>query len=207
MPARLAPEHPFPAALDDARNAYLWLLERDVEPDQVIVSGDSSGGGLVVALMLSLRDQGLPLPGGAVLLCPGLDPESMLAGTSPLTTHDNFETIARIISWYVRDHPADDPLVTPLRADLTGLPPLLVQAATGDLVGSEARELADRAEEHGVDVTSELYRVDTHVFQLFWSFLPEAQEALAKIGEFAARVSASAGSETGSGSARSASGR
>jgi epsilon-lactone hydrolase len=202
---RLAPEHPFPAALDDARNAYLWLLERDVEADRLIVSGDSAAGGLVISLLLSLRDQGLPLPGGAALLCPGLDPASILAGTSPLTTHDNFETMSRIISWYVGDHPADDPLITPLCADLTGLPPLLVQAATGDLVAAEARRLAERAEECGVDVTSELYPVDTHVFQLFWSFLPEAQEALARVGEFATGISEA--SATGSGSGRSASAR
>jgi epsilon-lactone hydrolase len=205
---RLAPEHPFPAALDDARDAYLWLLERDVDAGRLIVSGDSAAGGLVLSLLLSLRDQGLPLPGGAVLLCPGLDPESILAGTSPLTTDDNYETMSRLTSWYVQDHQPDDPLITPLRADLTGLPPLLVQAATGDLISAEARELAERAEECGVEVVYELYPVDAHIFQLFWSFLPEAQEALAKVGEFTATIRASAGSgTTASGSARSASER
>jgi acetyl esterase/lipase len=88
----------------------------------------------------------------------------------------------------VRDHPVDDPLISPLKAELSGLPPLLIQAATGDLIAPESRLLAQRAEEYGVEVVAELYPVDTHNFQLFWSFLPEAQEALTKVGDFVARI-------------------
>lgn len=185
---RLAPEHPFPAALEDALSAYLWLLDQDVPPAEVVVSGDSSGGGLVMSLLLSLRDRGLPLPGGAVLLCPGLDLASVLDGTSPLAADDNAATAATITSWYVLDHPIDDPLLSPLTADLSGFPPILVQSATGDLVAPESRLLAQRAEDQGVDVVAELYPVDVHVFHLFWSFLPEAQEALAKVADFTTRI-------------------
>jgi monoterpene epsilon-lactone hydrolase len=205
---RLAPEHPYPAALDDVRSTYLWLLEQGADAGQIVVSGDRSAGSLALALLLSLRDQDLPLPAGAALLCPGLlDPAAILAGTSALKGQDDFEAIARVTAWYVQDNAADDPLVTPLHADLTGLPPLLVQAATGDIAAGEARQLAERAVDSGVEVVFELYPVDTHIFQLFWSFLPEAQEALAKVGEFAARVRASEASGTASGSARPASGR
>ena len=185
---RLAPEHPFPAALDDARTAYLWMLEQGVPATEIIISGDSSGGGLVMSLLLSLRDDGLPLPAGAVLLCPGVDLGAMLDESSQLADHPRFDTMTRITAWYVGDHPMDDPLLSPLMADPTGLPPLLIQAATGDPIAPDSRELADRAERHGVRVELELYPVDTHIFQLFWSFLPEAQEAMAKIGEFTSRL-------------------
>jgi monoterpene epsilon-lactone hydrolase len=185
---RLAPEHPFPAALEDARSAYLWLLEQDIPAAEIIVSGDSAGGGLVMSLLLLLRDQGMPLPGGAVLLCPGLDLAAFLDGTSLWVADEDVEKMSRILSWYVRDHPVDDPLISPLKAELSGLPPLLIQAATGDLIAPESRRLAQRAKEYGVEVVAELYPVDTHNFHLFWSFLPEAQEALAKVGDFVARI-------------------
>ena len=197
---RLAPEHPFPAAVDDARSAYLWLLDQGVAPEELIVSGDSSGGGLALSLLLLLREQGLPLPAGAVLLCPGLNISAVLDGSSPLATHDHFKTMARVTSSYVAGHPVDDPLLSPLNADLTGLPPMLVQSATGDPVGDDMRRLAEQAETYGVEVVAELYTADTHVFQLFWSFLPEAQQAMTRIGEFTAQIRA-----TGAASARSTS--
>ncbi|MEV0288763.1 MULTISPECIES: alpha/beta hydrolase fold domain-containing protein [unclassified Kribbella] len=195
---RLAPEHPFPAAVDDARNAYLWMLEQGVAPEELLVAGDSSGGGLVMSLLLLLREQGLPLPGGAVLLCPGLNVAAILDGSSPLATQDQFQTMARVTSWYVGGHPLDDPLLSPLNADLHGLPPLLVQSATGDPVGDDMRRLIEQAEKSGVDVVAELYPADTHVFQLFWSFLPEAQQAMTRIGEFAASIRGSADRSAGS---------
>ncbi|WP_112237581.1 alpha/beta hydrolase fold domain-containing protein [Kribbella monticola] len=185
---RLAPEHPFPAAIDDARNAYLWLLDQGVPPSELIVSGDSGGGGLALSLMVQLRELGIPLPAGVVMLCPGLDFAGLLDGSSPLLDESNGEMLAKVSRWYIGDHPADDPLISPLGADLHGLPPMLIQAGTGDPIAHDARLLAARAEEYGVEVTMELYPVDTHIFQLFWSFLPEARQALAKVGEFAARV-------------------
>ncbi len=185
---RLAPEHPFPAAVDDARSAYLWLLEQGVAPEELVVTGDSSGGGLAMSLLVLLREQGLPLPGGAVLLSPGLNLAALLDGTSPLATHDHFKTMARVTAWYVGGHPVDDPLLSPLNADLDGLPPILVQSATGDPVGDDMHRLVERAEKYGVEVVAELYPADTHVFQLFWSFLPEAQQAMTRIGEFTAQI-------------------
>ncbi len=123
-----------------------------------------------------------------MLLCPGVDLGKMYDESSSLAGHPRFDTMTRITAWYVGEHPIDDPLLSPLMADPTGLPPLLIQAATGDPIAPDARELADRAEQHGVPVELELYPVDTHIFQLFWSFLPEAQEAMTKIGEFTSRL-------------------
>jgi epsilon-lactone hydrolase len=172
---RLAPEHPFPAAVDDAVSAYVWMLDRGVAAEQVRISGDSSGGGLVVSVLLTLKQRGLPQPGGAVLMCPWVDLELSLRQD---------DAIRRYAAAYLAGHPADDPVVSPLGADLTGLPPLLIQAATGDDRLADARALTDRAREHGVDARLELYPVDAHVFQLFWSFLPEAAESLEAAGQF-----------------------
>ena len=107
----------------------------------------------------------------------------------PLNLQDEVtEILRRSTDAYLGAHPADDPVVSPLTADLTGLPPLLIQAATGDQLLDNANALTDRAREHGVDARLDLYSVDAHVFQLFWSFLPEAAEALQKAGRFADEV-------------------
>jgi monoterpene epsilon-lactone hydrolase len=183
---RLAPEHPYPAAADDALRAYRWLIAR-TPAAQVTLTGDSAGCGLVMSLLLRLKQEGLPLPGGAVLLCPWLD----LTGAS-MERQTNREPAA--VQWlaqargnaaaYLGDHPLDDPLVSPLTADLAGLPPLLIQGGTADLVIEDAHGLQDRARAHGVDSRLELYPVETHVFHIFWAFLPEAADALAQAGEF-----------------------
>jgi acetyl esterase/lipase len=191
---RLAPEHPFPAALDDARQAYQWMLERGTDPRQVVLAGDSAGGGLVLSLLLSLKQRRLPLPGGAVLLCPWVDLTCALqrqpsGEPQPVTI---VEQLRRFGSAYLDGHPIDDPLVSPLTADLTGLPPLLIQSATGDSVLHEARQLADRAADHGVEARLELYPVATHVFHTFWSFLPEAADALEQAGAFVRELQQSA---------------
>jgi acetyl esterase/lipase len=173
---RLAPEHPFPAAIEDAVSAYEWMLARGVEPGEITVSGDSSGGGLAVSLLLTLRERKLPMPGRAVLMCPWVDLAHDLG--------DMTEDVRRFAAAYLGDHPADDPIASPLRADLSGFPPLLIQGATGDKHHQNTKALAERARSHGVDVALELYPVDAHVFQLFWSFLPEAAEALEAAGAF-----------------------
>jgi epsilon-lactone hydrolase len=184
---RLAPEHPFPASLDDALRAYHWLMEQHDAPEVVTLAGDSSGGGLAMSLLLTLRERELPLPGSVVLLCPGVDLSfSRLA----LDADDPELGVVREIGRrtaeaYLAGHPLDDPVVSPLRADLSGLPPMLIQAATGDAFRPDAQLLADHAREHGVEVQLELYPVATHVFHFFWSFLPEAADALASAGAFA----------------------
>ena len=180
---RLAPEHPFPAAVDDAQAAYLWLREQAGDPQRVIVAGDSSGGGLLLSLLLALKRDRLPLPAAAVVFCPWLDLALRAASPSdaPLATD---EDVRRCVAAYLAGHPADDPLVDPLGADLSGLPPMLIQAATGDARLTDAKALAARAQGHGVDARLELFPVNAHAFQLFWSFLPEAADAMQAAGGF-----------------------
>jgi len=179
---RLAPEHPFPAAVEDALSAYRWLAEQR----PVVLAGDSAGAGLMFSLLVTLRAQGLPLPAGVVCLSPGFD----LTGAPEMISGDaeTLTMLRRGADAYLAGHPADDPVVNPLAADLTGMPPLLIQAGTGDFALPQARALADRASAFGVDVRLELYPVDTHVFHVFWSFLPEAADALAQAGAFMREV-------------------
>jgi epsilon-lactone hydrolase len=191
---RLAPEHPFPAAVDDAVSAFQWMVERGVAPERITIAGDSAGGGLALSLLFTLSERGLPLPGAAMLLCPAVDltfgllirpPDDAVAETALRFARLSVES-------YLGGHPIDDPVVSPLLADLSGFPPLLIQAATGDLQRPDAQALADHARDHGVDVRLELYPIDTHVFHFFWSFLPEAADALASAGRFAAGIRAGA---------------
>ena len=185
---RLAPEHPFPAALDDAVSVYRWILEQDTPPERVTVVGDSSGAGLAVSLLIRLKqERELPMAGGAVLFCPWVD---LTAGTLERHAATDPQALAtreiarRAAETYLAGHPVTDPVVSPLTADLTGLPPMLIQAATGDHQLEDATQLTDRARSHGVDARLDLYPVTTHDFQLFWSFLPEAADALHKAGRF-----------------------
>jgi len=180
---RLAPEHPFPAAIEDAVRAYEWMLERGTDPQRLRISGDSAGGGLAISTLLTLRERGLPQPGAAILMCPWVDVSMQLRDE---------EGVRRSAAAYLGDHPADDPIVSPLGADLSGLPPLLIQAATGDHWRLDSQALAERARKHGVETLLELYSVDAHVFQLFFSFLPEAAEALQAAGRFAREPGAAA---------------
>jgi epsilon-lactone hydrolase len=182
---RLAPEHPYPAAVQDAVNAYLWLLDTADSPGEIIVAGDSSGGGLAMALLLTLRERGIPRPAGAVLMCPWVDLDGRTQRPpreSP--TLFSSEQPRRLAQAYLGGQPADDPLLTPLHTDLAGLPPLLIHAASGDSVLQEAQLLAKHGKECGVDTTITVYPVPTHDFHAFWTFLPEATKALDQIGVF-----------------------
>jgi epsilon-lactone hydrolase len=198
---RLAPEHPYPAAVEDAVSAYRWLLDQGVEAGRIVVAGDSAGAGLVMSLLLTLKRDGEPQPAGAVLLCPWVDltlRDTTIPGAAPPIdapmTSD--AEISRCVDAYLGGHPADDPIVDPLGADLQGLPPLLIQAATGDARVADAKALAARAREQGVEASLDLYPVEAHAFQLFWSFLPEAADAFEAAGEFIREVAARGRVET-----------
>jgi acetyl esterase/lipase len=184
---RLAPEHPFPAALDDAVRAYQWLLDQGADPNGLTISGDSAGGGLAVSLLIKLKQEGLPQPGRAVLLCPSVNVVALPDGNP----------VVRWLTLYAGDHPRTDPLLNILEADLSDLPPLLVQTGTGDVVLHETRSFVDRATEHGANVQLDLYPVSTHVFHLFWSFLPEAADALEQIAHFLPATDTDTASEAG----------
>jgi acetyl esterase/lipase len=182
---RLAPEHPYPAAVEDALSAYRWMLDRGVASQRVTLAGDSSGGGLALSLLLTLKQRHAPLPGATVLLCPWVDLAPKQATdhqlTAPFTAAAD---IRRCADMYLAGHPPDDPILNPLAADLSGLPRLLIQAATGDAWLADSKSLAARARDHGVNTQLELYPVDAHAFHLFWSFLPEAADAIEAAGTF-----------------------
>ena len=192
---RLAPEHPFPAAIEDGVRAYLWMLDSGVPAEQIVLAGDSAGGGLALSVQTTLKRQDLALPGGTVLLCPAVDlsfDEEIELPTEPQPA----VSIAQLRSFataYLGNTPPHDEVVNALRADLTGHPPVLIQAGTGDVLGKDAHRLTEHATSCGVDVQFELYPVTTHDFHLFWSFLPEAADALEQAGAFVRRVRANAG--------------
>ena len=192
---RLAPEHPFPAAVEDAVRAYVWMLDSGVPAEQIVLAGDSDGGGLALSVQATLRRQDLPLPGGSVLLCPGIDlsyEEDIELPTEPQPAL----SIAQLRSFaaaYLGDTSPHDDVVNAMHADLAGYPPMLIQAGTGDVLGKDAHLLAEHATACGVDVQFELYPVTTHDFHVFWSFLPEAADALEQAGAFVRRVRARTG--------------
>ena len=183
---RLAPEHPFPAALEDTLSTYHWLLDQGTDPAQIFIAGDSAGGGLALATLLSLRDASDPLPAGAICISPWTD--LALSGVSiqskanldPILDPDSLRMYA---AYYAGDRDLTSPLLSPLYADLTGLPPLLIQVGSDEILLDDARSLAGRALEAGVNVTLEVCDEMFHVFQLF-SFLPETKMAVAQIAEF-----------------------
>ena len=182
---RLAPEHPFPASLHDVLAAYRWLLETGTPAEKIVIVGDSSGGGLVMSLLLTLRDEGVPMPACAALLCPWVD----LAGRTHRPAQGvpgmvTPELVTHLAALYLDGHPADDPVLDPLRTDLTGLPPLHVQAASGDFVRQEAELLVQHARACGVDATATIFPVPTHDFHIFWSFLRESTTALEELGRY-----------------------
>jgi monoterpene epsilon-lactone hydrolase len=188
---RLAPENPFPAALDDTVAAYQYLVERENGIRPLALGGDSAGGALAVACAIGARDQGLPLPAALVLICPWLDlthsGSSIVANArrEPILKGSWLEECARM---YLAGTPADDPRCSPLFADLAGLPPMLIQAAGDDLLLSEAERFAERAEEAGVAV--ELQRFDGlwHDFHLHAGALRSSDAAFERIGAFLRRA-------------------
>ena len=184
---RLAPEHPFPAAVDDAVAAYRWLLRQGDAPHRIVIGGDSAGGGLTAATLLALRDAGDPLPAGAFLISPWLDltheGESMTskAAADPMVTRALLEMMADA---YATSQDLRQPLISPVFADLGGLPPMLVQVGTAEVLLDDSTRFAERAKAAGVDVTLEVWDEMIHVWHVYAEMLPEAQQAIDRIGEW-----------------------
>lgn len=180
---RLGPEHPHPAAVEDAVTAYRWILSQGIPAEKVVFCGDSAGGGLTVASMVTLRDRGLPLPAGGVCLSPWIDLECS-GGEPPvadvLLTREGLRELGR---HYLGGQNPRLPLAAPLYADLEGLPPIYIQVGTAEVLLDDARRLAARARAAGVDVRLEEWEELFHVFQLY-PMLPETAEAVDKIGAF-----------------------
>lgn len=185
---RLAPENPFPAAIDDAVAVYRALLESGYKPENIVISGDSAGGGLSMATLLQLRHAGDPMPAAAVLLSPFLDVTA--SGESATTRADkdpwfhvtDMEVVAR---YYCPDESKwRDPLVSPVFANVSGLPPMLIQVGDDEILLSDSTRLAEKLKAAGIDVDIEIWPDMWHVFPMFVGKMPEARKAVKKIGRY-----------------------
>ncbi|HET9855234.1 MAG TPA: alpha/beta hydrolase [Methylomirabilota bacterium] len=184
---RLAPEHPYPAAVDDATAAYRWLLDQAIAPERIVIAGDSAGGGLTVATLLALREARVPLPAGGVCISPWVD---LTCGGASYATKADADPIVRragveqMAQAYLGATPPRTPLASPLFADLRGLPPLLIHVGSDEVLLDDAVQLAERARAAGVDASIEVYPRMIHVWHWFLPMLDEAQTAVDAIGRF-----------------------
>ena len=186
---RLAPEHPYPAAVDDAVDAYRGLLDSGVPASSIILSGESSGGGLALALALVLKTASDPLPAGIIGVCPFVDltlrgpTVAEFSGDDPAANRD---VLAYLGASYFQGHEPTDPLVSPLYGDLSGLPPIFLTASQGEVLLSDTLRFAERAKQAGVDVTTRIVEDSVHVYTIF-PFLPETVSTLQEIEAWAGR--------------------
>ncbi len=195
---RLAPQHPFPAAVEDALAAYRALVAGGEDPRRIVIAGDSAGGGLTLALLLSLRDAGDPLPAGAALLSPWVEPS---AGDPSLTANARFDyvglgdALVELGRAYAGGAGLENPLISVGLAELAGLPPLLVHAGGAEVLLDQIERLVARARAAGVVVELEVWEDMVHVFQAFAVAVPEGVEAIVKIGAFVTARTAEAASQ------------
>jgi epsilon-lactone hydrolase len=186
---RRAPEHPHPAALEDALVAYRWLLDQGIEASRIVLAGDSAGGGLVVSTMLLARERGLSLPAGGMPLSPWFDHEQ--TGRSWDDNDSKDVLLSRELSQRLTEMllggagDPQDPLVSPLYAELAGLPPLYIQASPDEGIVDDSRSFAERAERAGVDVRLDLFPGQQHTFQIGAGRSPVADDAIRRLAEWA----------------------
>jgi epsilon-lactone hydrolase len=192
---RLAPENRFPAAVEDAVAGYRWLLAQGIKPQEIVIGGDSAGGGLTVATLVAVRDAGLPLPSAAFCLSPWAD---MGATGNSLAANDSrdpmfrAEMIRQCAPIYLGEAAAHDPLASPIYADLHGLPPLLIYASNTEVLLDDALRLAERARQGEVEVELRISHDLPHVWPVLITLrLPEARTAMAEIGQFIRAATAS----------------
>ncbi|MGI9529465.1 MAG: alpha/beta hydrolase, partial [Acidimicrobiia bacterium] len=183
---RLAPRHRYPAAVDDAESAYRALIDGGVDPQTVVVAGDSAGGGLATALLLRIRSQDLPMPGGAVLLSPYLDLEhtSYSIRTNAKTDYLPLSELIIPNDWYADLDQLRLPEVSPVHADLTGLPPLLVLAGGAEMILDDSITIAEHASRDGVDCTLVIEPEMMHVWPIIADRQPQSRTALDTIAEW-----------------------
>jgi acetyl esterase/lipase len=184
---RLAPENPFPAAVDDAVAAFKGLLESGIPAGKLAIAGDSAGGGLTIATLVALREKGIALPACAVAISPWADLSQggeayrTRARRDPMVKKEGLDQMAGA---YLGGKDPKTPLASPLFADLRGLPPLLLQVGTEEALYSDTTGLKQRAEEAGVEVSAESWAGMTHVWHIFHPILSEGRDAIARIGSF-----------------------
>ncbi|MEM9729897.1 MAG: alpha/beta hydrolase [Myxococcota bacterium] len=192
---RLAPEHPFPAQLDDARAVYRWLVHRQgIAPERIVVGGESAGAGLTLAALCSLRDHGTPLPAAGVLLSGWFDLSARSMSMQMNRAYD-FVTHRGVRAMAKRYAPSDEhrnPLVSPIHADLSALPPLLIQVGAAETLLDDSVRVADGARRAGTDVSLEVWPDMIHAWHLLAPIVEEGRRAIARIGEFAHEATAPA---------------
>ena len=186
---RLAPEHPFPAAVDDAVAGYRGLLDAGIAPRSIVLGGDSAGGGLTVAALIAIRDAGIPLPAAGVCISPWTDLTNQAESYRTHADRDPLVFQEDIDRWggaYLAGTDPRTPLASPLHADLSGLPPLLIQVGAEEVLLDDSRRLAERCEAVGVEATLEVWDEMIHVWHWFGEYLDEAGAAVRRVGEFVA---------------------
>jgi len=183
----LAPEHPFPAALEDALKVYRWLLTHGYLADNIIISGDSAGGGLALATVLSLRDNNEPLPAVVICMSPWVDLTHTGQSHFTQATAEVVLTTDILKEWalaYTEAANWHNPLVSPIFADLHNFPPLFIQVGSAEILLDDARTLADKAKADGVDITLKIWDGMWHVWPALGGLIPESKKAFEEIGQF-----------------------
>ena len=184
---RLAPEHPFPAGVEDAIATYDWLRAQGIAAANIVVGGDSAGGGLTLSMLLRLREAGAEMPRAAVLLAPwtdltvSSDSYEHLRHLDPIITREGLREAGL---WYAGEGDPADPRMSPLFADVSGLPPMLIHAGGDEVMVDDSRIFAERATAAGVDVEFKIFPGMWHVFQGAGTGVPEARSAIAEIGDY-----------------------
>lgn len=190
---RLAPEHPFPAAVDDAVAAYRSLLDLGFDPSRLAIAGDSAGGGLTLSTLVASRDGGLPMPAAAWVISPWTDLAyrgESLARNREVDPMIRVELIKPTAAWYLNETHPETPLASPLYAELHGLPPTLVHVGSTEVLLDDSTRLAARMREHGGTVELRVYDDLPHVFHLFAPYVRESRAAIREAGAFlSARLS------------------
>jgi monoterpene epsilon-lactone hydrolase len=183
---RLAPEHPFPAAVDDAAAAWRALLAEGADPRRCAIIGDSAGGGLALALALKLRDDGGPLPAALVALSPWTDLAMTGKSCRPDNTDPmmNFDDLAPLAAQYLAGADPRNPYASPLYGNLRGLPPTLLQVGSDEILRDDAQRMAERMRQAGCDVTLEIWPRMPHVWHAFAPAMPEALQAIVRVSQY-----------------------
>jgi acetyl esterase/lipase len=185
---RVAPENPFPAALEDAVTSYQWLMDRGWFADQIIVAGDSAGGGLAMALVMYLKDHGMPLPCGVIAMSPWTDVtasgESYTANYEKDPLFGNTKESLIYLNEYAGEHDPMDPYISPKFGDFRHFPPMLIQVGSNEMLLSDSVDVAAKAREQGVRVRLSVYEGMFHVFQMAYLNIPESKRAWAEAGKF-----------------------
>ena len=192
---RKAPDHPFPAALDDAKRAYRWLVRHGHRPHNIVVAGDSAGGGLALALLLALRNAGEAAPAAGVGLSPWTDLNLPITALRRVAREEGLLLEAlQMRTWgplYAHKTALSHPLLSPAQADLHGLPPLLIQVSTAEVLYDDVLKFVDKARAAGVAVTLQPFEGLVHWWHLFWRTVPEARQALDQVARFLEKLWAS----------------